>query len=75
MKHKILSFSPIPEPLLRQMILSMPEASELPEFDVVVINKPERILKEVEDADIIMGDYTFKIPITEEMLKRMPLRC
>lgn len=73
MKPKILSFAPIPEPLLRQMILSLPEASELPEFDVVVINEPdmERILKEVEDADIIIGDYTFRIPITEEMLERM----
>jgi len=73
MKPKILSFAPIPEPLLRQMILSLPEASELPEFDVVVINEldMERILKEVEDADIIIGDYTFRIPITEEMLERM----
>jgi glyoxylate reductase len=73
MKPKILSFAPIPASLLRQMILSVPGVSQIPEFDVVVINEldMERILKEVEDADVVIGDYTFRIPVTEEMMKRM----
>jgi phosphoglycerate dehydrogenase-like enzyme len=32
----------------------------------------ERLRKELSDADIVIGDYTFKVPITAEMCEWMP---
>lgn len=31
----------------------------------------QRILEAVRDADVVIGDYTFKIPITEKMMRAM----
>ena len=40
----------------------------------VTINEPdiERLRKELSDADVVIGDYTFKVPITAEMCEWMP---
>lgn len=69
-KAKIVSFSPIPEGVLRQLIITY--APDI-KFDLVVIPEfdREKILRELEDADIVVGDYTFKIPITREMIEHM----
>ncbi len=66
---KIVSFSPIPEPLLRALIGSVYSG----EVEIVVINDydEQRILEAVRDADVVIGDYTFKIPITEKMMRAM----
>ncbi|AAB89467.1 MULTISPECIES: 2-hydroxyacid dehydrogenase [Archaeoglobus] len=66
---KVVSFSPIAEPLLKGLIGSVYSG----EVEVVVIGEYDerRILEAVRDADIVIGDYTFKIPITEEMMRAM----
>ncbi len=66
---KVVCFSPIAEPLLKALISSVYSG----EVEVEVVNEydKERILEAVRDADIVIGDYTFKIPITEEMMRTM----
>lgn len=64
--------SPIPEGLIR-MLFAEPMEKYHMEADFVTINEPdmERIKKEVADADMVIGDYTFKIPITAEVVDAM----
>ncbi len=67
---KIVSFSPLPEGVVRALISSVYDG---PEVEVVVINEydEDAIVEAVKDADIVIGDYTFKIPITERMMRAM----
>lgn len=60
---KIVSFSPLPEGILRALISSVYNV----DVKVVVINEfdEDAIVEAVRDAEIVIGDYTFKIPITE----------
>jgi glyoxylate reductase len=66
---KVVSFPPLPEPVVRSLISSVYDG----ELEVVVINEynEERILRELENADIVIGDYSFKIPINRRMLEVM----
>ena len=74
-KFKIVSFSPYPEEVLRMIFT--PFAEELGfrgEIDFVVItdiSDRERVYKELEEADIVIGDFTFRIPIDREMIAHM----
>lgn len=69
---KVLVLSPLPEGLIRVLFAEQLEKNHL-EADFVTINEPDmgRLKKELEDTDIIIGDYTFKVPITEEMVASM----
>ncbi len=66
---KIVSFSPLPEGVVRALVASVYSGK----LEVTVINDfdEEAIVKAVEDADIVIGDYTFRIPITERIMKSM----
>ncbi|WP_290595683.1 MULTISPECIES: 2-hydroxyacid dehydrogenase [unclassified Archaeoglobus] len=66
---KVVCFSPIAEPLLKALLSSVYSG----EVEIEVINEydEQRILEAVRDADVIIGDYTFKIPVTEKMMKVM----
>jgi len=69
---KILILSPMPEGLIRLFFAESMEKFKI-EADFKTVNELNmEILKaEVRDADVIIGDYTFKIPITSEMVDAM----
>lgn len=56
---KVVSFSSLPEGVVRALISSVYDG----EIEVVVINEfdEDAIVEAVKDADIVIGDYTFKI--------------
>ncbi|MEM0202843.1 MAG: 2-hydroxyacid dehydrogenase [Archaeoglobaceae archaeon] len=63
---KLVSLSPIPKALLESLLGDA--------FDEIVVFsefEEEKIVKELEDADIVLGDYTFRIPINAKMLRAM----
>ena len=62
----------MPEGLIRLFFAESLEKHQL-EADFVTINEPgsEKLRKELADADIVIGDYTFKVPITAEMVDQM----
>jgi glyoxylate reductase len=66
---KIVSFAPLPKPLVESLISSVYSG----EFDVVTVSEynEAEVIEIVKDAEIIIGDYTFKIPITRKMLEVM----
>jgi len=68
---KILVLSPMPEGLIRLFFAESLEKHSL-EADFKTVNEQGPALDSaLEDADIIIGDYTFKIPITADMVAKM----
>ncbi len=69
---KVLVLSPMPEGLIRLFFAESLEKYHI-EADFVTVNEPDsqRLAKELADADIVIGDYTFKIPITSSMVDAM----
>lgn len=69
---KVLILSPLPEGLVRMLFAEQLEKYKL-EADFVAINDFDVPLlkKELADTDIVIGDFTFKIPITAEMVESM----
>ncbi len=70
--YKIVSLSPLPASLVRSFFAS--QASRLGiEVEVVGINRYDltAFQKELPLADYIIGDYSFAIPITSEMVNLM----
>lgn len=69
---KILVLSPIPEGVIRSLFAENLAKYKL-EADFVTINEYDlnALKRELEDTDIVVGDYTFKIPITTEMCDAM----
>jgi len=71
-KILVASFSPLPESFIKGLFA--PYASEVPgELEVVVLyDKPrEEIIRVLGEADIVIGDYTFKMKIDSEMCYAM----
>ncbi len=63
---KLVSLSPLPKTLLETFFSDV--------FDEILVFsefEEDKIIKAVEDADIVLGDYTFKIPINARMLRAM----
>jgi len=69
---RILVLSPMPEGLIRLLFAETMEKYKI-EADFVTVNEPgsERLREELPEADIVIGDYTFKVPITAEMVNLM----
>lgn len=69
---KVLVLSPMPEGLIRLFFAESMEKYKI-EADFVTVNEPgsEKLWKELPDADVVIGDYTFKVPITSEMVDQM----
>jgi len=69
---KVLVLSPMPEGLIRLFFAESMEKYKI-EADFTTINEPgsDRLKKELADTDIIIGDYTFKVPVTAEMVNLM----
>jgi len=69
---KVLVLSPMPEGLIRLFFAESLEKYQL-EADFATVNDPdsERLPTELAEADIVIGDYTFKVPITAKMVDSM----
>jgi len=66
---KVLVLSPKPEGLIRSLFAGDLVKYKL-EANFVTINEydPEALKRELKDTDIVIGDYTFKIPLTGRRL-------
>jgi phosphoglycerate dehydrogenase-like enzyme len=69
---RVVVLSPMPEGLIRLFFAESIEKYQI-EAEFVTVNEPdsERLMKELADADIVIGDYTFKVPITAKMVDSM----
>ena len=69
---KVVSFSPLPEGIIQGFLGSYLEQHKL-EAKVVGAQglSPDQIKKELADADFVIGDYSFAIPITSDMVGAM----
>jgi lactate dehydrogenase-like 2-hydroxyacid dehydrogenase len=69
---KVLVLSPMPEGLIRMLFAEEMEKHHL-EADFVTVNEPDmpRLKKEASDADVVIGDYTFRVPITADLVNSM----
>jgi phosphoglycerate dehydrogenase-like enzyme len=67
---KVVSFSPIPEGIIRSFFAPASAKYKL-DLNIVVINQLDMnlIRKEFSDADYVIGDYSFKVPINSEMIE------
>ncbi|HXW95130.1 MAG TPA: hypothetical protein VEJ19_05440, partial [Nitrososphaerales archaeon] len=69
---KVLILSPMPEGLIRLFFAeSMDKYKIEAGFKTVNELDVEKLKSELRDADVVIGDYTFKIPITSEMVDAM----
>jgi len=73
--YKIVSFTPYPAEILKAMFLPhMEDMGFKGKIEISVIRDltdKEKLYKELEEADIIIGDFTFEIPITRDMIMHM----
>jgi phosphoglycerate dehydrogenase-like enzyme len=62
----------MPEGLIRMLFAEQLEKLKI-DVNFVTVNEPDmvRLKKELEDTDIVIGDFTFKVPITAEMCESM----
>lgn len=69
---KVLVLSPMPEGLIRMLFAEQLEKLKM-DVNFVTVNEPDmvRLKKELEDTDIVIGDFTFKVPVTAEMCESM----
>ena len=69
---KVLILSPLPEGLVRMLFAEQLEKHKL-EAEFVAVNEPDipRLKRELADTDVVIGDFTFKIPITAELVQSM----
>ncbi|MET1128303.1 MAG: 2-hydroxyacid dehydrogenase [Thermoproteota archaeon] len=71
--YTVVSFSPLPESLLRAIFA--PYADKLDgELEFIVLTDVsdwEKVSSALRKADVVIGDYTFRIPIDEKMCKAM----
>jgi glyoxylate reductase len=74
-KYKIVSFSPYPPEIIK--ILFMPYMEDMGfkadlEINVFTdISDREKVYSVLEEADIVIGDFTFSIPIDKDMIQHM----
>ncbi|MBP7230464.1 MAG: 2-hydroxyacid dehydrogenase [Syntrophaceae bacterium] len=68
---KILSLAPLPADLVKLLIQQTPD---VPDFEVISGHElsDTEIRKILEDAEVVLGDYTFKHKITEETVSAAP---
>ena len=69
---KVLVLSPMPEGLIRMLFAEQMEKLKL-DVSFVTVNEPDmvRLKKELDDTDVVVGDFTFRVPITAEMCQWM----
>ena len=69
---KVLVLSPMPEGLIRLFFAESMEKYNIDaEFKTINDTGSEELRQELGQADFVIGDYTFKVPITAEMVDSM----
>jgi phosphoglycerate dehydrogenase-like enzyme len=68
---KIVVLSPVPAPLVYQWLVSQSGRADITVVGVEGAGQ-EELKRALEDAEIILGDYTFRVAITEEVLSWAP---
>lgn len=75
---KIVSTAPLPAPLVKGLVESAlgERKAEVGEVEVEVLKERtrEELMSLVPDADVVVGDYTFEVPIDAEVIDLMR-RC
>lgn len=66
-KPKVLSLSPLPSGVLQMYIAPYLQGRDV---EIISLEKwdEEKFYENIKDVDILIGDFTFNIPITKEML-------
>ena len=74
-KYKVVVLSPVPEALIKAWATPIAQKYGLSveDIDVVTIYEPnyEEISRQVSDADVVVGDYTFRIKIDSSLCEKM----
>ncbi|MEM4132054.1 MAG: NAD(P)-dependent oxidoreductase, partial [Thermoproteus sp.] len=74
-KYKVVVLSPIPEALIRMWAVPIAQkyGISLEDVEVVTFFEPnyEEIGRQVADADVVVGDYTFRIKIDASLCEKM----
>jgi phosphoglycerate dehydrogenase-like enzyme len=68
---KVVVLSPVPAPLVFQWLVSQVGRADISVVSVEGASE-EEVKKALEDAEIILGDYTFRMSITETFLAEAP---
>ncbi|MDG6933933.1 MAG: 2-hydroxyacid dehydrogenase [Nitrososphaerota archaeon] len=69
---KVVVLSPFPEGVIRSFFSRFLASTKI-QVDFVTFVQPDMdsIKKELEDAEVVVGDYTFRVPITADMVEHM----
>jgi phosphoglycerate dehydrogenase-like enzyme len=74
-KYKVVVLSPVPEALIKMWATPVAKRYGIsPEdIDVVTVFEPnyEEVARQVADADVVVGDYTFRIKIDASLCEKM----
>lgn len=74
-KYKVVVLSPVPEALLKMWFTPVAQkyGISLDDIDLVTIFEPnyDEVVKHVADADVVVGDYTFRIKIDKSICEKM----
>ncbi|MFB6490237.1 MAG: 2-hydroxyacid dehydrogenase [Thermoproteus sp. AZ2] len=72
-KYKVVVLSPVPDALIRMWAAPVAQKYGIPmdTVEVVTIFEPEEVERHVADADVVVGDYTFRIKIDAALCEKM----
>jgi phosphoglycerate dehydrogenase-like enzyme len=74
-KYKVVVLSPVPEALIKMWATPVAQRYGIsPEdIDVVTVFEPnyEEVARQISDADVVVGDYTFRIKIDASLCEKM----
>lgn len=74
-KYKVVVLSPVPEALIKMWATPIAQKYGIPieDIDVVTIFEPnyEEVARQVADADVVVGDYTFRVKINADLCQKM----
>lgn len=74
-KYKVVVLSPVPEALIKMWATPIAQkyGIAIEDVEVVTVFEPnyEEIARQVADADVVVGDYTFRIKIDASLCEKM----
>lgn len=74
-KYKVVVLSPVPEALIKMWATPIAQKYGIPieDIEVVTLFEPnyEEVARQVADADVVVGDYTFRIKIDADLCQKM----
>ena len=74
-KYKVVVLSPVPEALIKMWATPIAQkyGIAIEDVEVVTVFEPnyEEVARQVADADVVVGDYTFRIKIDASLCEKM----